>query len=242
MRRPQGDVRDPVSDGQTVKAGSPFVVESRAGGFVTLSEYLREGTAEVHREAERSTFVGRFVNGRLDRDTYSRHLLALHSVYTALEDGLERRREDRRVGAFFLPELWRRSALTTDLTFLRGPEWVNETPISSARLYAGHLAEIEETIPIRLVAHAYVRYLGDLSGGQMLKRMAARCLGLNGAGLSFYEFPEISDPPAFKADFRRRLDELSLDDGEREGLLDEATTAFKLNGAIFDELTRTENG
>jgi heme oxygenase len=203
---------------------------------VTLSRYLREGTADVHREAERSAFVSLFMQGGLDRDTYSRHLLALHAVYGALESALSRQREDRRLGQFHIPELWRLAALEADLDYLRGPGWRHEEPIPAARHYADHLARIEKTQPIRLVSHSYVRYLGDLSGGQVLKAMAARQLGLDGEGLLFYEFPKIADPITFKAVYRQRLDELQLLEGEQEALLDEARTAFQLNAAIFNQL------
>ena len=203
---------------------------------MTLSEQLREGTADVHRDAERSTFVSRFVTGTLDRDTYSRHLLALHGVYAALEAALDRRLTDGRLDAFHLPALWRRAAIEDDLEFLRGEGWRREQPVSASKVYAAHIGAIDDTQPIRLVSHAYVRYLGDLSGGQMLKRMAAKVLQLNGNGLRFYEFPAIGDAAAFKADFRRRLDDLVLAEGEPEALLDEARTAFRLNAMIFEQL------
>jgi heme oxygenase (biliverdin-producing, ferredoxin) len=48
-----------------------------------------------------------------------------------------------------------------------------------------------------------VLHLGDLSGGQMPEKLAARQLGLDGHGLAFYEFPGIADAAAFKAEFRR---------------------------------------
>ena len=48
--------------------------------------------------------------------------------------------------------------------------------------------------PAPLLAHAYVRYLGDLSGGQVIRRRVARAYGLEddgGAGVSFYEFAKL---------------------------------------------------
>ena len=206
------------------------------GDTVTLSEYLRAGTADVHRGAERSAFVSRFMNGGLDRDTYSRHLRALHGVYGALEAALESFEDDPRLKAFHLPALWRRSALEADLDYLRGPQWKLELPVPAARIYAEHLHALTTKRPLCLVSHAYVRYMGDLSGGQTLKRIAARQLGISGDGLRFYEFPGIGDLAAFKADFRRRLDRLALVDGERQALLDEARNAFHPNAMIFGEL------
>ncbi len=203
---------------------------------MTLSEELRARTAEAHGAAERSEFVSRFVRGRLDLPLHARHMLALHAVYAALEEALERRRDDPRLRAFSLPQLWRRLPIERDLEFLRGPAWRTERPVPAATAYAERLREIDAAEPIRLVAHSYVRYLGDLSGGQVLRRLAAEQLDLDGDGLRFYEFPAIPDLPAFKAEFRRRLDALELTNGEREAVVEEACTAFSLNGAIFEQL------
>jgi len=201
-----------------------------------LSEELRARTADAHRAAEHSEFVSRFVRGRLDLPLHVRHMLALHAVYATLEEALECRRDDPRLGAFSLPQLWRRLPIERDLEFLRGPAWRTERLVPAATAYAKRLREIDATEPIRLVSHSYVRYLGDLSGGQVLRRLAAEQLDLDGDGLRFYEFPAIPDPPAFKAEYRRRLDALELTDGEREAVVEEARTAFNLNGAIFDQL------
>jgi len=203
---------------------------------VNLSELLRERTADAHRAAERSDFVARFVQGRLDRDLHARHLLALHGVYAALEDALERRKDDPRLGAFAFPQLWRRVPIERDLEFLRGPAWRAERPVAASLAYSDRLRAIASSHPVRLVAHSYVRYLGDLSGGQVLRRLAAQQLELDGDGLRFYEFPAIPDPPAFKAEYRRRLDDLELAEDERDAVVEEACTAFALNAAIFDEL------
>jgi heme oxygenase (biliverdin-producing, ferredoxin) len=45
--------------------------------------------------------------------------------------------------------------------------------------------------PAGLLSHAYVRYLGDLSGGQFLRRRIAKAYGLDeetSAGIEFYDF------------------------------------------------------
>lgn len=208
---------------------------------MTLSRFLRDGTTEAHRQAERSAFVEMFVHGSLDRDTYTRHLLALHGVYEALEAGLVRWRDDRRVGRFHLPELWRREALAADLEFLIGPAWRRWPAVPAARRYVEQLEALSGESPLRLVSHAYVRYLGDLSGGRVLRRLAARILGLEDDGLRFYEFPLVDDAAELKDRFRRRLDELELAAGEAQALLDEARTAFDLNAAIFDQLVETSH-
>jgi heme oxygenase len=88
-----------------------------------------------------------------------------------------------------------------------------------------------------LIAHAYTRYLGDLSGGQILKRLARGGMQLpEGKGTAFYEFTAIPDAKAFKRDYRKVLNSLPLDSTTCEQIVAEANLAFGLNMALFQEL------
>ena len=81
----------------------------------------------------------------------------------------------------------------------------------------------------RLVAHAYTRYLGDLSGGQILKRLLARSLSLPASALSFYEFPAIADVATFKSEYRAAIDRVGDESDEFDGIVEEGALAFELN-------------
>lgn len=65
-----------------------------------------------------------------------------------------------------------------------------ESPPLPLTRYITRLESIAESPdPSALLAHAYVRYLGDLSGGQIIRAKVAKAYGLdNGFGTSFYEF------------------------------------------------------
>ena len=84
----------------------------------------------------------------------------------------------------------------------------------------------------RLVAHAYARYLGDLSGGQILKRLLARSLDLHPAALSFYDFSAIDDVAAFKADYRAAIDRAGDVSEDFDAIVEEGARAFELNIAL----------
>jgi heme oxygenase len=213
-----------------------------------LAARLRDGTREAHRAAERGAFVRAFLRARrpdgdttdptLDHATYRAYLDALWSVYAALEAGLERHREHPVAGPLALPHLYRAPAIAADLHALFAAHPGDQPPVPAARAYAAHLRELADRDPALLVAHAYTRYLGDLSGGQILRGAAARILGLtpDGPGLAFYDFPQIPDLNACKADLRARLDELPLAPRESAALVAEARDAFARNGAVFAEL------
>ena len=91
--------------------------------------------------------------------------------------------------------------------------------------------------PELLVAHAYTRYLGDLSGGQILKKIAQRAMNLSdGKGLSFYEFDEVSDEQQFKQNYKKALDSLGLDLQLADQIVAEANLSFTMNMKMFQEL------
>lgn len=88
-----------------------------------------------------------------------------------------------------------------------------------------------------LVAHAYTRYMGDLSGGQVLKKVAQRALKLpsTGEGVYFYQFDGIHSAKAFKQLYRSRMNELELDMATKDRLVAEAVLAFQFNMEVRNE-------
>jgi len=208
-----------------------------AEGF---SARLRQATSGVHQRAEKTAFILGFLRGTASRRAYTRMLAALHPVYRAMEAESGRLAGiNPVVGRFYFPELHRTAALERDLTFLAGSEWSNALPrMEASEAYVKRIRFVAETAPVRLIGHLYVRYMGDLSGGQLLARIAGRSLGLaRGSGLDFYEFPEVPDIAAMKVRFRARLDELdALPAEEIAAVVEEAVVAFRHNIAIFEQL------
>jgi heme oxygenase len=108
--------------------------------------------------------------------------------------------------------------------------------LPAAERYADRVAVACEAGGVLLPAHAYVRYLGDLNGGQVLKRLLSQSLGLDDASLSFYEFPEITDLKAFRLHFRAALDLVGCRSSDLDAIVAEARTAFLLNIAVSKEV------
>lgn len=85
------------------------------------------------------------------------------------------------------------------------------------------------------MAHAYTRYLGDLSGGQVLGKITQKSLGLSSKeGLSFFHFPGVSSPNRFKQLYRSRMNSIELTEKEKAAVLEEAVQAFELNIQVRD--------
>lgn len=202
-----------------------------------LSTRIREETLAVHQDAERSRFVGALFGGELPLDGYAALVAQHHAIYTALEHAVDVN-VDPDVAPFLDRALDRLPALARDLDFLGGR--VDEQrlrPLPATERYAEHLRSAATTSPVVLLAHHYVRYLGDLSGGQMIRRSVARTYGFDDErGTEFYRFPLIASPKAFKDAYRARLDALDWSPERRDELVAEVEHAYRLNTAVFDDL------
>lgn len=200
----------------------------------SLSASLKTGTAVSHQAAENVYFVKNFIRGIIDRNLYGKLVVMLYYVYDKLEECLDRNADNNFGSCHFPRELYRTSALKDDLDFWFGDDLPPMTP--ATRDYVARLDKIADTDPLLLLSHAYTRYLGDLSGGRVLSRVARRAMQLGEDGLAFYEFPEIKSLKLFKDKYRQALDELPLSDEQIQKLVREANVAFCLNMRLFEEL------
>ncbi|MFD5079384.1 heme oxygenase (biliverdin-producing) [Streptomyces sp. NPDC058371] len=204
-----------------------------------FSTLIRTASHEQHTEAETSTFMSDLLGGRLGVDAYARYTEQLWFVYEALEADTERLASDPLAGPFLRPELLRRAALERDLAHLRGADWRSTlTALPATRAYADRVADCARSWPGGYLAHHYTRYLGDLSGGQIIRDKAERTWGFarKGDGVRFYVFEGISNPAAFKRSYRELLDDLPADDLEKQRIITECKHAFALNTAVFHAL------
>lgn len=203
-----------------------------------LPERLRHETRELHAATERSGAMAALLAGRLPRAGYSAMLRNLHALYAALETGLHAPRAHPVVGLLPVHHLARSAALAEDLATLHGPNWAAELPLqSTASAYAQRLLALAEAGSFLLVAHAYVRFLGDLHGGQVLRRLVARQLGLAGdAGTCFYDFGAEPLVLAQRQALRQALGSLPLDAGQQDAVVAEARWAFVQHQRLFEEL------
>lgn len=205
-----------------------------------LSELLAAGTKEVHEKAENTQFVKDFLKGRIRKELFKLGHVALYFTYTAIEEEIERNKDHPHFAPLYFPtELHRHQALALDLEYFYGPDWENQVRCSAAtQNYVDRIHQVGHEDPVLLVAHAYTRYMGDLSGGQVLKKVAQRAMKLpaTGEGLAFYTFDGIHSAKAFKQLYRSRMNELELDMETKQRLVDEAVLAFQFNMEVFDEL------
>ena len=207
---------------------------------IALASQLREGTKKAHTMAENTGFVSCFLKGVVDKASYRTLVADLYFVYDAMEQEIGRLRAAGHpvVGPVGFPELNRRESLEQDLAFYFGEGWRNSVKATpAAQEYVARIHQIAQESPELLVGHHYTRYIGDLSGGQILKAIAQKAMNLGEHdGLRFYAFDAIPDEKGFKANYRATLDALPIDQATADRIVAEANHAFHLNMTMFQEL------
>ena len=197
--------------------------------MTNLALQLKEGTKVSHSAAENTKFVSSYLKGVVSKDNYKQLLTNFYYVYRAMEEEIE------KLDDFPLHDkiLNRTNKLETDLRYYYGVMW--RDLIIPSQATANYVKRIQNIEPYLLVAHHYTRYMGDLSGGQILSNITQKSLNLTTEGLKFYEF-DIPNMKEYKDKYRQTLNDLPMSSEQIDMLIDEANYAFKLNMLLFDEL------
>ena len=205
---------------------------------VALATMLKEGTKKSHTMAENTGFVSCFLKGVVEKSSYRKLVADLYFVYQAMEAEMVKLKDHPVVGPIVFEELNREATLEQDLAYYYGSEWLSLVqPSAPAQAYVARIHDVAAKEPELMVGHAYTRYLGDLSGGQILKNIAQKAMNLGERdGLNFYIFDAIEDEKAFKVKYRTTMDNLPVDQAMADRIVDEANHAFGMNMKVFKEL------
>ena len=176
---------------------------------------LKDLTYEQHRKAETRPFVKILFSGNVDPKLYATYLKNQHPMYEVLEVCAMQH------GLFAgLPEIRRAPAILADYIELWGAD-STEVPKMCPVVdeYCKYILSIKDD-PKKLMAHMYVRHMGDLSGGQMI---AKRVPGPN----NYYNFScEIDD-------LKNRVRTKISDD-----MVEEASICFDFAAETFDDMMK----
>jgi len=174
---------------------------------------LRELTFERHKIAERQEFVKVLFSGNINPLFYATFLKNQHPMYEFLEVNADINRVTE--GLF---DYHRSFKILEDYLELWPDDEDNKpTILPVVKDYLDHIKHLSATEPRLLMAHIYVRHMGDLAGGQMIAKKVP------GSG-KFYQF---KDPNALKLAIREKLD---------DSLSEEANTCFDFAIRTFNEL------
>lgn len=177
---------------------------------------LRDYTNEKHREAEASPFVQYMIQGNMTKDHYIIFLQQIYHVYNNIEHfaelaGLLNGLVDIKRAEYILEDLHEMGADKASVL------------LPSIEQYCQHLNRLYLEGPVTdLLAHVYVRHMGDMYGGKFI---AQRVPG----PIRSYNFADRS------AVIKALNEKLSVD------LVPEALLAFDMSNAIFKDLAQVMN-
>lgn len=194
--------------------------------------------------AEQTTFIRGFLRGTASHESYLQLITDLLPVYEAMESEMESliQSGSSDLVGFYMPEIARAKSIRSDINYLSNKylkeEQAHPEPSAASLTYSKRIREVaHSSSPIRIVGHLYTRYLGDLSGGQILARIARNSMQLNeGKGLDFYAFRHINSIAETKQHFRSALDVIGGNKANEDMIIEEAILSFRYNIAIFDTL------
>jgi len=174
---------------------------------------LKQLTWEEHKNAERQAFVKELMGG-ISKARYADFLHALHPQYHLLESFAKLHNLlDVEIAPNIYADFHELCEQLEDFT-------PTEYPV--VKEYMDHIMTIKDD-PHKLMAHIYVRHMGDLSGGQMI---AKRVPG----STKFYQFDE--DVDVLKDKIRLRLD---------DSMAEEAKICFNFATELFKQMTVSNN-
>jgi heme oxygenase len=209
---------------------------------IPFSQALRERTWTNHGDSEGADFMKDLMTGKGTREDYVALVAQHYFIYEAIEAAAVRFAADPVAAGFIAPQLTRRPAIEQDLRFLIGEDWRSQVaPLPTTVRYVDRVNEIAaEGWAGGFIAHHYTRYLGDLSGGQVIRALMQRQFGFDTNGVGFYLFDQIAKPKEFKETYREQLDAVQWDEAERERVITEVVAAYRLNTELFVDLSEAK--
>lgn len=166
---------------------------------------LKEITKDLHHEAETTTFAKMLLSGKIEKADYKNYLYNLLAIYDPIEWYCKRQ-------GFFdnMPDLPRLRSIYADFQELDDGSYCYLTPATLSYQSYLHALGNEPDNKHLIKAHLYCRHMGDLFGGQIIKKQVAH--------ISSGKFYEFENADAMKVEIRKIL---------TDDLGDEARVAFE---------------
>ena len=199
---------------------------------------MKTATAPYHRRAEQTGIVRDILKKHVSRQAYTLYLRNLYLIYTGLEKPIERRSDGFKIVTPFLNKMVKRSEpLAQDLYNLFGnKDWQNLPLLQSSLSYRKHIDHLRTHDPVSLLGHIYVRYLGDMNGGQVLQRLLSKTLDLPNETLNFYQYPAIHEIVSFRQAYRELFNAVALNAPQRRKVIETAIEAFEFNIDVSEDI------
>lgn len=138
---------------------------------------LKEATSALHKEAEEQPFIKSIFAGNVSKEKYVSFLFQKYMLYSRLEKyGTELKLFDG------IEDIKRTPYIIEDVEEL---SYFSLQTKKSTETYLKHIEDIKND-PTKLMSHIYVHHMGDMFGGQMLRKLVP------GSG-KLYRFNDITE-------------------------------------------------
>ena len=198
-------------------------------------------TSDVHKEAEESALMQSIVEARISKNHYACFINVLHSIYETIEN-LAQCSSSNNLNSFSRL-MSRTDALAKDffmLTDTKLEDSVFATDITNLNKYLNYLKSISNN-ELKLTAHVYVRYGGDLAGGRIMYNRLKKAKWEDSI-LNFYLFGGKEDFVSLRTSLHELVNSIPEKFPTQESaFIEEARQSFKYNSKIMQELTQKLN-
>ncbi len=196
-----------------------------------FTEELKKQTEQSHSDAEQTEFMQSLFKGNLPIDSYVKYLTILMYVYDTLEITVRDNLDDDLIGMFFDERLERSWKISADLGNLKKVITFNSKLTDHVNEY---MVMIGNASSVELLAHHYIRYLGDISGGQILKRILQQSYGLSEAQMSFYDFD--LDIKQYRDSYKAKLNSFIKSANDQQLFINTVNDVYKVTTKILNAI------
>ncbi|MEO1585455.1 MAG: biliverdin-producing heme oxygenase [Planctomycetota bacterium] len=213
------------------------VTDTQTEATNSLALLLKQGTQDLHDQAESGPFQQRMVNGKLLREEYVAFLQQVLHVHRAVEplfrDGASR---EPRFADMLHENHFRVSKIEKDLVDLgAGP---TESVLPSTQRFIDSVGEASKTDPLSLIGVLYVKE-GATNGNKIVAKRIREGLGLDESVAMGYMDPHGTDQRRLWRTFKDGLNSLEMSEDEQGRCLNAARDTFRLFMDLSAELAVT---
>ena len=217
----------------------------------SLTVSMRDASKEIHDTSDR------LVNMKLglvltSPGLYGEALALFYPIFAKIEAIIELHKDHEQIGKIHpLLDLIRRAPrfqkdmefyLTSDRRGELEQAVHGENPVMEE--YLQHLDRLSKENPVLVLAYIYHQYAGILAGGQFIKKIVQKALGLSKGSDDGVQCFCMSDktiaPKIVMARMKKILNEdISLTKEQRQGVIDEGVEVFRRNNALVNTIHTT---
>lgn len=197
---------------------------------------LHEKTKDIHDKSDK------LINLKLavvltNKEAWGQAVGQFYYVFQTIEQCIKQHLDHPNVSPLYIKDLERTKAFEKDLQYYLGSDWQGKLELTEpTKKYCDRIIAAAKEDPTLLVAYSHSMYLALLAGGQIIKRIVRKTLGLpNEEGLAIFDFPG-SDRKDVKDHLKYNINCLDLTRSQKDMILKEKRLCFQMNNAIAESV------